>query len=88
MRITPELFHGLVLLILLFVSGAWTLAKPSRPAALVLIAVSVLWILFNGPVEGAVLYSFTPANGLTESDLLSVAGLGIAIYTLRKRRRW
>ncbi|HEY9314816.1 hypothetical protein [Williamsia sp.] len=88
MHITPAFFHGLVLLNLLFVCGAWTLAKPSRTAAFVLIGVSVLWILFNGPIEGAVLLSFTPKNGLTESDLLSVVGLGIAIYALRRRRRW
>jgi len=88
MHISPEFFHGLVLLNLLFISGAWTLAKPSRPAAFFLIGVSVLWILFNGPIEGAVLYSFTPTNGLTESDFLSVFGVGIAIYALRRRRRW
>jgi hypothetical protein len=88
MPIMPAFFHGLVLLNLLFVCAAWTLAKPSRPAAWVLIAVSVLWILFNGPIEGHVLYSFTSDNGLTESDLLSVAGFGIALYALRRRRRW
>lgn len=88
MPISPEFFHGLVLLILLFTCGAWTLAKPSRPAAFTLIGVSVLWILFNGPIEGAVLLSFTSTNGLTESDLLSVVGVGIAVYALRRRRRW
>ncbi|PYE20147.1 hypothetical protein DFR67_102285 [Williamsia limnetica] len=82
------LFYGLVLLNLLFVCGAWTLAKPSRRAAGVLIVVSVLWVLFNGPIEGHVILSFTPENGLTESDLLSVAGIGIALWALRKRRRW
>lgn len=82
---SPALFHGLVLLNLLIVCGAWTLAKPSRPAAFTLIGVSVLWVLFNGPIEGAVLYSFTPNNGLTESDLLSAVGLGIAVHTLRRR---
>jgi hypothetical protein len=85
MSAATSFFHSLVLLNLLFVCGAWALAKPSRPAAFVLIGVSVLWVLFNGPIEGAILYSFTSENGLTESDLLSVAGLGIAIYTLRRR---
>ncbi|ORM32806.1 hypothetical protein [Williamsia sp. 1135] len=82
------LFYGLVLLNLLFVCGAWTLAKPSRPAAYVLIGVSILWLLFNGPIEGHVILSFTPDKGLTESDLLSFAGVCIALWALRKRRRW
>jgi hypothetical protein len=82
------MFHGLVLLNLLFVTGAWCLARPSRAAAIVLIIVSVLWVLFNGPIEGHVLLSYTYQNGLTESDLLSLAGLGIALRALYLRRRW
>lgn len=86
--IPPALFYGLVLLNLLFVCGAWTLARPSRPAAVVLIAVSILWILFNGPIEGHVLLEFTYENGLTESDLLSAVGFVIAGRALWLRRRW
>lgn len=88
MMLPTTLFYGLVLLNLLFVCGAWTLARPSRPAAWVLIGVSILWVLFNGPIEGHVILSFTSENGLTESDLLSVAGICIAVWALRKRRRW
>ena len=73
---------------LLFTCCAWTLARPSRPAAFVLIGVSVAWVLFNGPWEGHVLIRFTPSNGLTVSDLFSAVGLGIALYALRRRRRW
>jgi hypothetical protein len=86
--IPPALFYGLVLLNLLFVTGAWCLARPSRAAAVVLIFVSVLWVLFNGPIEGHVLLSYTYENGLTESDLLSLAGLIIALRALWIRRRW
>ena len=86
--IPPALFYGLVLLNLLFVNGAWCLARPSRAAAVVLIFVSVLWVLFNGPIEGHVLLSYTYQNGLTESDLLSLAGLIIALRALWIRRRW
>ncbi|CAM3177249.1 hypothetical protein [Williamsia muralis] len=86
--IPPALFYGLVLLNLLFVTGAWCLARPSRAAAVVLIFVSVLWVLFNGPIEGHVLLSYTYQNGLTESDLLSLAGLIIALRALWIRRRW
>ena len=86
--IPPALFYGLVLLNLLFVTGTWCLARPSRAAAVVLIFVSVLWVLFNGPIEGHVLLSYTYQNGLTESDLLSLAGLIIALRALWIRRRW
>ena len=86
--IPPALFYGLVLLNLLFVTGAWCLARPSHAAAVVLIFVSVLWVLFNGPIEGHVLLSYTYQNGLTESDLLSLAGLIIALRALWIRRRW
>ncbi|PHV65358.1 hypothetical protein [Williamsia muralis] len=86
--IPPALFYGLVLLNLLFVTGAWCLARPSRAAAVVLIFVAVLWVLFNGPIEGHVLLSYTYQNGLTESDLLSLAGVIIALRALWIRRRW
>ena len=86
--IPPALFYGLVLLNLLFVTGAWCLARPSRAAAVVLIFVAVLWVLFNGPIEGHVLLSYTYQNGLTETDLLSLAGVIIALRALWIRRRW
>ena len=86
--IPPALFYGLVLLNLLFVTGAWCLARPSRAAAVVLIFVAVLWVSFNGPIEGHVLLSYTYQNGLTESDLLSLAGVIIALRALWIRRRW
>ncbi|WP_030165418.1 MULTISPECIES: hypothetical protein [Actinomycetes] len=86
--IPPALFYGLVLLNLLFVTGAWCLARPSRAAAMVLIFVSVLWVLFNGPIEGHVLLSYTSQNGLTESDLLSLVGVIIATRAFWLRRRW
>jgi hypothetical protein len=86
--VPTALFYGLVLLNLLFVTGAWCLARPSRGAAVVLIIVSGLWVLFNGPIEGHVLLSYTDQNGLTESDLLSLAGVIIALRALWLRRRW
>jgi hypothetical protein len=86
--VPTALFYGLVLLNLLFVTGAWCLARPSQGAAVVLIIVSGLWVLFNGPIEGHVLLSYTDQNGLTESDLLSLAGVIIALRALWLRRRW
>ena len=79
----PQVFHALVIMNLLFVSGAWCLARPSRPAAVVVLVASVLWVLFNGPIEGHVLVVLSPGrHGITESDLLSVIGAGIGAWAL------
>lgn len=43
-----------------------------------LVAMSVLWLLVNGPMEGPVLIVFTRGHGLTGGDLASLAGLALA----------
>jgi hypothetical protein len=43
-----------------------------------LIAVALLWVLVNGPVEGPVLLVFAPSHGITVADLPSLAALVIA----------
>ncbi|HEY5853077.1 MAG TPA: hypothetical protein VIW24_03240 [Aldersonia sp.] len=79
----PQVFHALVIMNLLFVSGAWCLARPSRLAAATVLVVSVLWVLFNGPIEGNVLLVLSPGrHGITESDLLAVIGVGIGARAL------
>ncbi|WP_439031889.1 hypothetical protein [Gordonia terrae] len=87
----PDPFHALVLMNLLFVVGAWSLARPSYPAAGLLTANAVAWALWNQPIEGRVLVSFSIEHGITESDLLSVAAVVIAAITVwrtRERRRY
>ncbi|QMU22866.1 hypothetical protein [Gordonia rubripertincta] len=89
--VDPSVFHALVLLNLLFVSGAWCLARPTYRAAVVVAAVSVAWFMWNGPIEGRVLLSINLDHGFTESDILSILGLGIAAITFtrtRERRRY
>lgn len=83
----PATVCAVVVLILLFVSATWTVLRPSRMAAFALIGVAIVWVLVNGPLEGYVLYSFTPYNGLTVADLFSIAAVGIALWTLGTRRR-
>lgn len=75
---TPDLFHALVLLNLLFVSGAWSLARPSIRSSIVLTVVGLAWLIWNKPLEGQSLFSVTVRHGVTESDLLSVAAFVIA----------
>ncbi|WP_241549108.1 hypothetical protein [Gordonia alkanivorans] len=87
----PSVFHALVLMNLLFVTGAWCLARPSYRAAVVLAILSLAWLFGNGPIEGRVLISININHGFTESDILSIVGLVLAAVTLvrtRERRRY
>ncbi|MGV6993835.1 hypothetical protein ACUY3U_20755 [Gordonia amicalis] len=89
--VAPSVFHALVLLNLLFVTGAWCLARPSYRAAAVLAFLSIAWLFGNGPIEGRVLVSITLSHGFTESDILSIIGVVIAAITFgrtRERRRY
>ena len=70
-----------------FASAAWSLARPSRPAAISLGVVSVLWLFFNAPIEGRTLYVVDAERGLTESDFLTLAGLVLAAATIVRVRR-
>ncbi|WP_179276464.1 hypothetical protein [Rhodococcus sp. 14-1411-2a] len=80
-------FHALVLLNAVFACAAWSLAKPSRTAAIALTTTSILWLFFNHPIEGRVLYSIDYQTGLTESDFVSAAGLLLAGVTVIRCRR-
>lgn len=80
-------FHALVLLNAVFACAAWSLAKPSWPAAGALTISSILWLFFNHPIEGRVLYSIDYQTGVTESDFVSAAGLLLAAATIIRSRR-
>ncbi|MGV9713264.1 hypothetical protein ACWDTI_21665 [Gordonia sp. NPDC003424] len=82
-----DAFHALLILNLLFATAGWVLARPSRPAAAVLVAVGLAWIVWNGPLEGATLIAFDARHGVTESDLLSVVAFGIAGWALWRVRK-
>ena len=68
---------GLVLVAL--VLAAWW----RRPVPLA--ALSVLWLVVNEPMEGAVLFSVTDTRGLTAADLTGLAGLALAASRLMLR---
>lgn len=53
----------------------------------VLAAVSLLWLVVNGPMEGPVLVTVTAAHGVTGADLAGFAGLALATYRALAVRR-
>ncbi|WP_157225950.1 hypothetical protein [Rhodococcus sp. AW25M09] len=84
---TTDPFHSLVLLNSVFACATWSLTKPSWAAAITLTASSILWLFFNHPIEGRVLYSIDYQTGLTESDFVSAAGLLLAAVTVIRIKR-
>ena len=84
---------GVVPVVLLVVLVALTLAtlgargRPRRIAAVLLLPAAVAWVLFNGPIEGPILMTFSENHGLTVSDLLAVVAVVVALTVLLRRDR-
>jgi hypothetical protein len=72
----------LVLLVGLLVAALRSRGRPRRAAALLLLPASAAWVLFNGPIEGPILVTFSSTHGLTVSDLLAVVGVLVAAAVL------
>lgn len=83
----PDLFVPLVVLALLLTVTSWCLARPSKLSAAMTLGAAGVWLLVNGPVEGAVLFVVTPTHGLTVADLLSAAALPAAVRAFRRAGR-
>lgn len=82
-----QFFHALVVMNSLFAASAWCLSRPTLLSCGAVVVSSVLWLFLNGPLEGRVLLVLTPRNGITESDLLSVVGVAIAVVGLIRVHR-
>ena len=65
---------------LLFATSTWCLLRPSPYSATATLFAAILWLFGNGPLEGDVLFTVTLQDGVTVSDLLSVAAIGIALW--------
>jgi hypothetical protein len=79
-----------VLLLLLVGLLLGTLAargRGRRAAAVLLLPVSAAWVLFNGPIEGPILLSFSTDHGLTGSDLLAAVGVLVSAGVLLRGDR-
>jgi hypothetical protein len=77
----------LAAVLFLLVLAAGTLDRTGVPGAVGLLALSVLWVLVNGPMEGATLIDLGGGHGVTAADLASVAGGGLALERLLRRLR-
>lgn len=66
----------------LLVLSAGTSDRTGRFGALVLLALSIVWLRVNTEMEGAVLYVFEEGRGLTAADLAGFAGILIALWRL------
>jgi hypothetical protein len=71
-----------LLLLVALLWGAVRAVRGDRVAALVLVPLSFAWVLFNGPLEGPVLFVLSWAHGVTLSDLISVVCLAISAWRL------
>jgi Na+-transporting methylmalonyl-CoA/oxaloacetate decarboxylase beta subunit len=71
-----------VLLLVVLLGCAYRAIRGDRLAALFLVPLSFGWVLFNGPLEGPVLFSVSWSHGVTMSDLISVMCLFIAAWRL------
>ena len=83
------MFAAVVLALLVLVAGVGH--RAGAAGAVLVAAVSVLWLVVNGPMEGEILLEVTPQDGLTGADLAGLTGLGLAAIQLsqvmRARRR-
>jgi amino acid permease len=84
-RVVPVAILMLLVALILVALGARGLVR--RTAALLLLPVSAAWVAFNGRLEGPVLITFTPAHGVTVSDLLAVLGVLVSLAVLLVGRR-
>jgi hypothetical protein len=74
---------GLPLMILaLLIFFAIRTVRGDRWSAIILLPLSLAWLLFNGPIEGPTLLVISYSHGVTLSDLLSVACVGLSAWRL------
>ena len=78
------MISGLALVALLLAAG--TSDRTGIVGVVALVALSLLWLIVNGPMEGDVIATVAPSHGLTAADLAGLAGLALAAWRFRTWR--
>ncbi len=60
-----------------------TAYRTGRVGAVLLAALAVLWLYVSNGMEGIVLLAVTSSHGLTSTDFVALAGLGLAAWRWR-----
>ena len=76
---------GIALAALVLAAGTNHLLGRAGPW--ILAAISIIWLLVNGDVEGRVLWKVTEGHGLTAADLGGLTGLGLAVWGFARMHR-
>jgi len=66
----------------LLVLSAGTSDRTGRPGAVILLALSVVWLRINTTMEGVVLVRIKEDRGISGADLAGLAGALIALWRL------
>jgi hypothetical protein len=84
-RVVDRVVDGLIPALVLgaLVLAAVLAGRFGRPAAALLAAVSVLWILVNHPMEGETLLPLWHGHGFTAADMGGLAGIVLAALLYR-----
>jgi hypothetical protein len=85
LRQDAAVLAALVLAGLVLAAGLSGRSGPAAAGALA--ALSVAWLLVNGPMEGPVLVAFTSSHGITGGDLAGFVGLALSAARLVALRR-
>jgi hypothetical protein len=77
---------AVVVLTCLLAAGAWVTLRRSVPAGVALLVASAVWEPVNNRhLEGTTLLTLSPGHGVTEADLIGLAGWFVATTLLTVR---
>ena len=70
---------GSALVLIALLVAAVLAGRYGRPAALLLAALSILWLFTNRSMEGRVLFTVSPSHGVVAADFVGLAGFVLAV---------
>ncbi len=79
LKASPDLFYAVLAMNVLFATAAYCAVSKTRLSIILLVITCVAWLPLNSPIEGHVLITFSKQHGVTSADLLTVAGIVLAL---------